>query len=478
MYIRTRYSNLRANRASEQARHLGEIMDGTGAQQARHCAGSGQSDRAHSKIFRPIQYLGSKLRVVNEIVLLAQQASSSGARIADLFCGSSVVSQAFATKGFHVTAVDAQQYAVVIARACLGVERIADEKFEPQSMLESPRTALFFGGEIWSGNAEREARCLSTSDTGTLRSLYEMLPLIWRGSDSPYYDLLRKDDHDSAFEKLPLITSMYSGNYFGIQQALNLDTIRHQIEMGARRGTLSNWQQAAALTSLFHAASRCVHSAGKHFAQPMSASGRAPTTFNDRRLLEDRQISVKRCFIDAANRINDLVMEMPGDQRAILGQAERIEKSVLDECEIVYLDPPYTAQQYSRFYHVLETLLNYNFPKLVEDGQVTKGIYPSARYKSAFCSKAKAGPAMQELLSSVYSSGASAIVSYSHSEGGSDGNSRMISFDDLIRMCKNTFGFNRVECVELDHTYRQFNSAAFANEKRKDPEILILCKTA
>ena len=451
-------------------------MDGAGAQNTEYCAASETDREPSASLFRPIQYLGSKLRVVNEIARLAQSESSPGARVADLFSGTSVVSQALAASGFQVTAVDAQKYAVVMAQACLGVDRLPGERFDPHSLLELPSTSLFHDGELWRTYAEREFDCLSVSGTDDLRNIYKELPLIWRARDSAFYSHVEKGSPDSAIEELPLITSIYSGSYFGIQQALELDEIRHQIEERTKYGKLSEWQWAVAMTSLFHAASHCVHSAGKHFAQPMNASGRAPTPFNNRRLLEDRQISVKQCFTNAANRINDLVVPMPKGQKVVLGQAERIGKGVLDECEIAYLDPPYTAQQYSRFYHVLETILAYSFPKLVDDGKVTKGLYPSARYKSSFCSKAKAGLAMQDLLSSIRASDASAIVSYSRSERGSDGNSRMISYSDLMEQCRKIFGTKNVECVELNHNYRQFNSSTRANEKRNDPELIVLCK--
>lgn len=452
-------------------------MDGANAQKTDYCPASDTDQELAARLFRPIQYLGSKLRVVNEIVRLAQSEVSPGARVGDLFSGTSVVSQAFATNGFLATAVDAQNYAVVMARACLGVDRLPGERFEPQSLQELPSSKNVLNVEAWGEYAERELSCLAEGDAGGLRGIYNEIPLIWREEDSAFYNLVETGSKEFAFEKLPLIAAIYSGSYFGIQQALELDVIRHQIENRTLIGELSAWQQAVAMTALFHAASRCVHSAGKHFAQPMSASRRAPTPFNDRRLLEDRKISVRQCFVEAAKRINDLVAPMPEGQRAMLGQAEHAGRRALDECELVYLDPPYTAQQYSRFYHVLETILAYNFPKLIEQGAVTRGIYPSTRYKSSFCSKAKAGAAMKDLLSSVRASGASAIVSYSRSESGSDGNSRMISYDDLMGQCKEIFGSGKIECVELSHSYRQFNSSALANSKRKDPELLILCKT-
>jgi adenine-specific DNA-methyltransferase len=33
------------------------------------------------------------------------------------------------------------------------------------------------------------------------------------------------------------------------------------------------------------------------------------------------------------------------------------------KADVVYIDPPYNSRQYSRFYHVLETLIKWDKPK-------------------------------------------------------------------------------------------------------------------
>ena len=77
--------------------------------------------KSHADVFRPIQYLGSKLRslefVVSEIGRIAP-----GGRVADPFAGTTVVSQALAIAGHRVDASDAMSYAAAFARALLGVD--------------------------------------------------------------------------------------------------------------------------------------------------------------------------------------------------------------------------------------------------------------------------------------------------------------------------------------------------------------------
>src|SRR5687768_456102 len=65
---------------------------------------------------RPIHYLGSKLRVVDEIVKLLDEVSPGTGRVCDLFSGSGVVSSALIYNR-PVTAVDVQEYACLLAEA-------------------------------------------------------------------------------------------------------------------------------------------------------------------------------------------------------------------------------------------------------------------------------------------------------------------------------------------------------------------------
>ncbi len=61
---------------------------------------------------------------------------------------------------------------------------------------------------------------------------------------------------------------------------------------------------------------------------------------------------------------------------------------------IIYADPPYTADQYSRYYHVYETLLLYDYPKANGAGR-----YRPDRFTSPFSIKTKVESALEEIVS-------------------------------------------------------------------------------
>ena len=88
---------------------------------------------------------------------------------------------------------------------------------------------------------------------------------------------------------------------------------------------------------------------------------------------------------------------------------------------LVYLDPPYTADNYSRFYHVLEVITRYDYPELKRgrNGKILRGRYPvlSQRFRSDFCSPAKVEDEFRRVLKGASCCGAKLVISYSSPTG-------------------------------------------------------------
>jgi adenine-specific DNA-methyltransferase len=74
---------------------------------------------------------------------------------------------------------------------------------------------------------------------------------------------------------------------------------------------------------------------------------------------------------------------------------------------VVYADPPYTADHYSRYYHVLETLVQYDYPALSG-----RGLYRDKRFQTPFSLKTKAPDALEHLVLATSQLGADLILSY------------------------------------------------------------------
>lgn len=65
--------------------------------------------------------------------------------------------------------------------------------------------------------------------------------------------------------------------------------------------------------------------------------------------------------------------------------------------EVVYLDPPYNARQYSSNYHILETIAKYDYPTI----KGKTGMRDTSNQKSKYCSKNAVKRAFSELIRNV-----------------------------------------------------------------------------
>jgi adenine-specific DNA-methyltransferase len=92
-----------------------------------------------------------------------------------------------------------------------------------------------------------------------------------------------------------------------------------------------------------------------------------------------------------------------GDANRLLPRLKRLEKIP----SVIYADPPYTGDQYSRYYHLLKTLIAYDYP--TSEG---KGQYRPARFVSDFSLRKKVFGAFESLVSGAAALGSELIINY------------------------------------------------------------------
>ena len=139
-----------------------------------------------------------------------------------------------------------------------------------------------------------------------------------------------------------------------------------------------------------------------------------------------RLIDIVPAFLEASSAIQQVVRSTPyrsgnqtfcGDYRELIdeGKGGPVFRKNL-ECDLVYMDPPYTQDNYSRFYHVLETLVNYDYPELERDAQgaILRGRYPvrEERFVSGFCSVKGVEAEFVTCLQASANAGATLVISY------------------------------------------------------------------
>ena len=138
----------------------------------------------------------------------------------------------------------------------------------------------------------------------------------------------------------------------------------------------------------------------------------------------------------------------------------------------IYADPPYTAQQYSRFYHLLESYASTEPIRLMhQKGEPTQGLIPPIedRHQSRFSRKTTIVSAFKDLITLSEKCDANLAISYSTSR---KKNARMISLDKLCLLLESTF---EVEMITFDHKYREFNKAELSDSSDSE-DVLLLCR--
>ncbi len=191
---------------------------------------------------------------------------------------------------------------------------------------------------------------------------------------------------------LPL-TRAYGGHYFSPVQSVWIDALRATLpDTGVNR--------TVALAALIKASSQCVAAPG-HTAQPFQ-----PTRTAVRYLKE-------AWLRDPVVRVSGWLKALAEQHARKLGAArvaDAIEIATnVGPGDLVFLDPPYSGVQYSRFYHVLESITRGHC------GDVSGvGRYPEAchRPKSAFSLVTKSEEALEQLLFLVSVNGARAILTF------------------------------------------------------------------
>lgn len=223
-----------------------------------------------------------------------------------------------------------------------------------------------------------------------------------RAAPVPIKGLSPISTYRKTIRKFPycLVTSYYAGAYFGIQQAIELDSLRYAIDRAPQRF------KAKYLTALIQAASQCAATSG-HFAQFLVPRDQQNTRYIARirtRSVFDRfnyALSSLPRISCLDRRKNKVFRE---DATILLrDHAARLPTKNL----VIYADPPYSRAQYSRYYHLLESLVLYDYPACE-----SKGRYRSSRFSTDFSRKLGVVDEMNAFVKAASETGAPLYISY------------------------------------------------------------------
>jgi len=316
--------------------------------------------------------MGSKRRMLQRgLGTLLSKCAQDASRVVDLFCGASHIAwYAAQNTAQPVLAVDLQTYAVVLAKAVVSrTERLAPERLRDEWLVEVRRS-------------------LSTSP------LYAIAAKLERQAQD-VQRLVRESRElcQETFAEAGVIWQAYGGYYLSPAQALVFDfMMRYLPEYEPTR--------SVCLASAISAASMCVAAPG-HTAQPFRPTPSAGPFI----LTAWRRDPIEYC-LRALEDICPRCAQVRGD--AVVADATEMAET-LGPGDVAVVDPPYSAVQCSRFYHVLETVAR------GQCGTVTgAGRYPplSERPQSEFSRKTRSKLALNNLLGALSRRGTTVILTF------------------------------------------------------------------
>lgn len=364
---------------------------------------AGKIDRATAAT-TPWLY-GNKLRLTRFVAPVAAITLPADVPVLDLMSGTGIIARSLAHR--HPVAVnDANPYAALLSRS----QWISGSVVDSNAIAERLREPFADNQQRLNILAERalinEADLLHGDiDDETLARFQQTLAPALPITDG-------KQDRTSR-----LVTERYAGVYFGVAQSIEIDSLRHAIE---RAFPESGAERDVCLTALISACITCA--SGPHFAQPT-----APKSVKAlRNLLERQARSVAWEFELAMGRLvirehlrHPLLSATCDGWRGALAA---FKLANLGRDAAVYVDPPYSKLQYSRYYHVLNVLLTYDYPPVAG-----RGRYPPRqnRFSSRFeYQPGMARREMREMIQACANADLTTLVSY--------GDAGFVSIDGLL----------------------------------------------
>jgi hypothetical protein len=364
-------------------------------------------------------YMGSKRNLSAFVSEVISRDAASNSIVLDIMTGSGAAAAAFC-KHWRTLASDAQAFSRILAvvqGAGYSVEQ-ADKTLN--RVLPIARTHSLTLRQLIDPFLRWEDRVFH-GDIGNeaildYRSLIEAFPTYPDGQRAWDWDPVGEVDKRKSNPELDpycLFTAYFANVFFGIRQCVEIDSLRFAISK-----LESNEDRTWALGALLAAISSLGTTYGGHFAQPIVRHSDDITSSNIGSIVERRASSV---FHEFSVRLESLGMEsehcpyqiepVTGPWQQTLVEASRI----LNSREVVvYLDAPYKREEYSRYYHVLETLVQYNYPSSNRIGRMPDKV-AGERFSSEFFSRrqSKIEDAFVTVICSILKNGWKCAWSYS-----------------------------------------------------------------
>lgn len=393
-----------------------------------------------------ISYMGTKREIAPAVVSVIDSARDG--IVLDIFAGMCSVGEALAPRR-QVWTNDVQVFAYEVATVMFtDCEMPLDTTLASSMCIELYHSQKSKLSDMLARAISAESELLSSRNFDEFERLYQKF----------------KEDHISEKNNFyptsySLFTQTYSDTYFGLRQAIEVDSIIFAIDavVSARRINKDHgrWLKVALGRSML----RTANSTG-HFAQFLKPKVGSYHTF-----LRQRKRDIWAEWLASVEDICPV-----GDR-----EWRKCNRSFNRDCldliptlsdfpqrpSVIYADPPYTDDQYSRFYHLLETLMLYDYPRVTG-----AGLYREDRFRTPFSLKSQAGFALDSMVAAVSKAGSDLVLSYP-----TNGLIYEAGLDPMAIMKQH---FRKVErCYALSHDHSTFGASKGSAKASVTEQIFI-----
>ncbi|MBC3832414.1 DNA adenine methylase [Undibacterium amnicola] len=338
---------------------------------------------------RSASYMGAKTLLCPALCEIVEEYHPRDGVILDLMCGSGATSGAFAQR-WQVYASDAQAFSRHLAAIQGGGMDEIGARSIVQRVTTNARSHFDQLTALVGHEMEIEESFLMSEMTGIDCENFVEWATQYLNVNNSSFELNPYLSNELAIRRrhpltapATLFTRYYANLFFGVRQAVEIDSLRLAIE------SLNDENQKKwALGALICAVSACADNYGGHFAQPRfdtahpeKLATKIKETILRRSMSVTQEFSARLISLSQESQVSSRpIRTIPGPWQNAILEATKILKG---QPTLVYLDPPYTRDEYSRYYHVLETLVNYNYPVIGGKAAIpTKGR--NGRFASEF----------------------------------------------------------------------------------------------
>lgn len=352
---------------------------------------AGLSNSRSTQFSRSAHYMGSKASLAPYLSEIIHTLLPDDTVVFDLMCGSGAAAGYFA-RDWMTYASDAQAFSRLLAKVQGGGMDAKRSLDMADEVLEAARQHFEHIPDFILKNIEVESEFLSAELSEDVKhdlhqwiSNYPRINTESGARKKIFDDLIKSRAELNSLEPYLLFSAYYANLFFGVRQAAEIDSLRYAIDK-----TLEGEEHEWAMGALVCAVSSCAYSYGGHFAQPkFDGTDRERLDILAPELMVTRAYSVSHEFFvrltslgEESSKVKFPVRLVSGPWEQALDQIEPI----VDRDVCVYLDPPYTRDEYSRYYHVLETLVRYDYPAVQDKASMPRRGH-SGRFASDFATR-------------------------------------------------------------------------------------------